>query len=128
MKYLGIDYGTKQIGIALSDDTMTFAFPRAVIPNDESAISYITTVIGDEDVSLIIVGDTRALSGAKNSITEEAQLFIETLGGETTVPIKTMREGWSSVEAGRFAPKGKEHDDSAAATIILQRVLGKRKS
>lgn len=125
MRYLGIDYGARRIGIAVSDEAGGFAFPKETIPNDKSALDRIAGIIAREHVGEIVIGDARAATGAENPVTFEADRFAEKLGAHVKIPMYRAREAWSSVEAGRFAPKG-VHDDSAAAAIILQRFLDAR--
>ena len=55
MKYIGIDYGTKRIGIALSDDEGSFAFPKEIVPRDK-AFAYICTLLEDKNIGGIIIG------------------------------------------------------------------------
>ena len=123
MRTLGIDYGAKRLGIALSDENGQFAFPNTTIPNDATSIDRIGQIVRHERVGKIVVGDTRAVNGVENPVTRESDAFVETLGAHTGISVARSWEAWSSVEAGRFAPKGKEHDDAAAAAIILQRYL-----
>ncbi|OGG58569.1 hypothetical protein A2765_02490 [Candidatus Kaiserbacteria bacterium RIFCSPHIGHO2_01_FULL_56_24] len=123
MRYLGIDYGAKRIGIAISDEKGGFAFPRETIPNDFSAIDRIEKIVKQERVGAIIIGDARAVNGVENQITSETEAFAKSLEHHIRIPVHTSWEAWSSVEAARFAPKGKEHDDAAAAAVILQRYL-----
>lgn len=123
MRYLGLDYGDKIIGVALSDEGGAFAFPKENIANDERAVEYLARIALENKVSGIIVGDTRADNGADNRITAEADAFIKKLSENTAAPISTIREAWSTFEAARYAPQGQKHDDAAAAAIILQRYL-----
>lgn len=123
MKHLGIDYGAKVVGLAVSDDGGMIAFPRVSIKNDEQLIAFILQLIEEEKIEKIVIGDTRVLSGGANPITKEADIFIADLKGRTAIPIVTIWEMWSSIEASRFAPKGEEHNDAAAAAVILQRYL-----
>ena len=123
MRYLGIDYGARRIGLALSDEAGEFAFPKETIPNDTTAIDRLAKIIRTENAKEIVVGDTRAQNGMDNPITAESETFVQQLGAHTGLIVHQSREAWSSIEASRFAPKGKEHDDAAAAAIILQRFL-----
>ena len=123
MRFLGIDYGQKRLGLALSDDKGVFAFPKETIPNDATTEDRIRNIVTREKVTKIIYGDTRAVNGAENPVTKEAEGFMQTLKAHTGVDVEGVWEAWSSVEASRFAPKGKEHDDAAAAAVILQRYL-----
>ena len=120
MRYLSIDYGAKQIGLALSDENGGFAFPLEVLPNDNHVLENIAHVIEEKKVGEIIIGDTRAENAAPNQITEQCEQFAESLDARVRLPVTRAREAWSSFEASRFAPKGRERDDAAAAAIILQ--------
>ncbi len=123
MRYIGIDYGTKRLGIAISDEGAAFAFPKETIPNDVSAIDRIAKTVKQENIGAIVMGDTRSSGGLENPITAEADTFATALAAYARIPVHKSWEIWSSVEAARFAPKGKEHDDAVAAAIILQRFL-----
>jgi putative Holliday junction resolvase len=123
MRYLGIDYGARRIGIAVSDEAGSFAFPKETIPNDATSIDRIHTLVKRENIGHIVIGDTRAMNGVNNAITLEADAFARSLESHSKIPVSRSWEAWSSIEASRFAPKGKEHDDAAAAAIILQRFL-----
>lgn len=126
MRILGLDYGAKRIGIALSDEQSSFAFPHETIPNDATAIHRISEICKKESVLVIAMGDTRASNDQANTITSAAEAFARALEECTGTKVVLTREAWSSAEAARFAPKGK-HDDSSAAAIILQRYLDSRR-
>lgn len=123
MRYIGIDFGRSRIGIAVSDEAGTIAFPRIVISNDANAIEAITRIVKDEKAGAIVVGDARTFSGGENKVTAEADAFADALAAASAVPLHRALEAWSSMEAARYAPNGKKHDDAAAAAIILQRFL-----
>ena len=123
MKYLGIDYGAKRIGISVSNDEGTIAFPRTTIKNDKQARVTITRFIADENIQSIIVGDTRSFSNLENPVTKESEDFVKRLEKETSMPVKSVWEAGSSIEASRYAPEREGHSDGAAAAIILQRFL-----
>ena len=121
MRYLGIDYGAKRIGIAISSEEI--AFPRGVIPNDNRIFQEIAKIVTTEKVEQIVVGDTRSFGNRENPITKEAEAFIDSLKKETGLVVASAHEAGSSIEASRYAPEGMSHDDGAAAAIILQRFL-----
>ncbi len=123
MRYLGIDYGGKRIGLALSDEGGVFAFPHATIPNNEKVVQMLAALIAEKHVGAIAMGDTHATHDQPNDVTAEARAFAEVVERETGLSVTMVPEAWSTREAGRFAPVGKEHDDSAAAAVILQRYL-----
>ena len=124
MKYLGIDFGTKRVGLAVSDDAGAIAFPRATLPNDAQLFSQLVELVKNEKIGSIVVGDTRSHGGKDNPVTAEAEAFVSALQTSMSdIPVKRVWEMWSSIEASRYAPEGKGHDDSSAAAIILQRFL-----
>lgn len=123
MKYLGIDYGTKYVGTAISNQEGTIAFPKISFLSDDSLLPKLIKLINDERIERVVVGDTRSSGGRANPVTEEAENFIQALRSAVAINILPVTEMWSSVEASRYAPKGEMRDDSAAAAIILQRYL-----
>lgn len=123
MKYLGIDYGAKRVGAAVSDRDATIAFPRAVFQNDTKLLSELMKIVQEERIESIVVGDTRSHGGGENPVTVDAEAFVEILKTKTKLPVESVPEVWSSIEANRYAPKGEEHNDAAAAAFILQRFL-----
>ncbi len=122
MKYLGIDYGSKRIGLAVSDVGGTIAFPRTTIANMRGCISTIKELVRTEDIGYIVVGDTKSYGGVPNPVTLQVKSFVEDLKAVLDVPIASSWEAGSSIEANRYAPDDR-HDDSAAAAVILQRYL-----
>lgn len=122
MRYLGIDYGIKRVGLAVTDALGTIAFPRDTLANDAKFIDRVVAMIKDEKIESIVVGDTRAFSGFENPVTKEAEGFMNKLRSASGLPVISAWEAGSSVEASRFAP-GDEHEDGAAAAIILQRYV-----
>ena len=122
MKYLGIDYGSKRIGLSVSDPTGSIAFPLEVVATD-GALVRIKQLMQEKRIEAIVIGDARSHGGAENAVTTEAEKFAELIVRETGVPVSRAFEAWSSIEASRYAPENTPHDDSAAAAIILQRFL-----
>jgi putative Holliday junction resolvase len=123
MKYLGIDYGSKRIGCAVSNSEGSIAFPRPTISNDAHLFDTLAKLIADEKIQAIVVGDTRTFSGFDNTVTKEAEKFVERMKKDTGLPVEKAWEAGSSIEASRYAPEGTGHEDGAAAAIILQRYL-----
>ncbi|OGG44982.1 hypothetical protein A2673_02715 [Candidatus Kaiserbacteria bacterium RIFCSPHIGHO2_01_FULL_50_13] len=102
MRFLGIDYGTKRVGVAISDTGGKFAFPHGVFPNDSKLISMLEKLVREKDVGVIVVGDARSLSGAENPITREVEEFIRAFAAHSGIRVVPAWESWSSVEARRF--------------------------
>lgn len=125
MRYIGVDYGAKRVGLAVSDDRGQFAFPRETVPNDGGLIARIVALAKERQADVIVVGDTRTFGGGANPITADADQFAGALV-RAGLSVERTWEAGSSVEASRYAPPGSEHDDAAAAAIILQRFLDAR--
>lgn len=128
MRYIGIDYGAKRIGVAISDEAGSMAFPRVVLDNDKRAVPLLKQDIEEQKVGCIVVGDALSYSGLRNPVSDQVDAFVETLKKETGLPVEKSFEAGSSVEASRYAPEGDEHNDAVAAAIILQRFLDTRKA
>lgn len=126
MRYLGIDYGTKKVGLALSDEGGQFAFPYSILKNNRDLFFEIKKVCDQEKVEAIIVGYSLTQHGEENDVVEVADTFTEKLGTILGLPIHKQNELFSSAEAHRYQIKKGDRDDSAAA-IILQRFLDAKK-
>lgn len=122
MKYLGVDYGAKRVGLALSDATGVIAFPLETVANDDALLPRILNIVEEKRVGSIVVGDTRAFGGAENTITEEMERFVTALAS-SGAKVERAWEAGSSIEASRYAPEGESHNDAAAAAVILQRYI-----
>ena len=131
MRYLGVDYGSKKIGLAISDEESQFAFPFSIITNknkDES-IKNILEILKEKDIQNIVVGESKNLKGEDNIILSEAKDFVKKLASEFSkiknvdLEINFEKEWLSTLEARRYNDR-RDADDSAAA-IILQRFLDK---
>lgn len=136
MKIMGIDYGTKRIGIAMSDESGAFAFPKQVIVSGEKALAEIITIIDQEQVKKIVVGNSLDSVGVRNAIMEDVDAFVEELHKLTGLPIELSDERFSSSAIRAFdwekpvaTPHRTERNtdpiDDRAAAIMLQRYLDK---
>jgi|SRR3989338_6317277 len=122
MRFLGIDYGTKRIGIALSDEGGVLAFPKEIVSNDENAFEKIGRILEEENIKEVVVGESVDFAGAPNKISEDIKIFSEGLKKRFGVIIHKEKEFLTSVEARRYKDEGEKVDASAAA-LILQRFL-----
>jgi putative Holliday junction resolvase len=125
MKYLGIDYGSKRIGIALSDDSGTLAFPHSVIENNPNVVQQIVALCQKEAIDTIIIGESHDLSGKPNRIMKNLLAFADRLRTQANLPIVFEPEMFTSAEAERVQGKHPLLDASAAA-IILNSFLQKQ--
>jgi putative Holliday junction resolvase len=125
MKYLGIDYGTKKVGIAISDNSGQFAFPKKIV-TAQDAVKKIAALCQQEQVGAIVIGRSVASNGLDNDIVPLTEAFGKKLSAVIQLPIFFQQESFSSVEAHRYQAAAGNRDDSAAA-IILQRFLDGKK-
>ncbi len=125
MKYLGLDYGSKKIGIAISDEMGMLAFPFKIILNKkkEDSLEEILKIITDGDIQNVVMGESTNQKGEANKILEESKSFAKNLEEKSKCKIYFEKEWFSTVEARRYDDR---HDaDDSAAAIILQRFLDK---
>lgn len=130
-RLLGIDYGEKRIGLALSDPLQLISRPYLVISNKgENVFAEIEQIIRKKDVNLIILGLPLNLAGEETDKTREVFLFYEKLKNAVNIPVKLWDERYSSVEAksilremGIDKRDYKLHLDKIAASIILKDYL-----
>ena len=127
MRFLGIDYGTKRIGLALSDEEANFSFPHDVWANDKSFFQKITDFIKEKSVGAIVIGESLDFKQQNNPIMEDISALKERIEKEMKLPVYLEPEFFTSAEARRLQGKHEKTDASAAA-IILQSYLDKKKS
>ncbi|MFZ2832028.1 MAG: Holliday junction resolvase RuvX [Minisyncoccia bacterium] len=125
MRHMGIDYGTKRIGLAISDEGGTMAFPYGILENGKGSLSEVKTVCAHESVELIVIGESLDYKGEPNIVKKEIDKFIVALKKLVDIPIIEEREFMSTQQARFYQMKRKRVDDSAAA-IILQSYLDRK--
>lgn len=122
MKYLGIDYGSKRIGVAISDENARLAFPRMVMANTKTFVDEIVAFIEKEHVQGIVLGESHDRNNIPNPIMKKIHIFADELRACTILPIFFVSEAYTSQEAKHIQGENAMHDASAAA-IILQSFL-----
>ncbi len=127
MKLLGIDYGEKRVGIALSDEGGTIAFPKNILDNDNELLKKIYKITKNEEVGVIIIGESTDYKGNENPIMERIKSFKERLEDDTLLPVFYEPEFLSSQEARNMNETAKVVDAGAAA-IILQSYIDRTKN
>ncbi|OHA82743.1 MAG: hypothetical protein A3B07_01330 [Candidatus Yonathbacteria bacterium RIFCSPLOWO2_01_FULL_43_27] len=125
MRYLGVDYGTKRVGIAVSDEGGTLAFPYAILDNSKALLGNVEDICSRESIETIVVGESVDYKGNPNIVMKEIEQFIIELRSRVTVPIITEREFLTTQQA-RFFQQEKERVDDSAAAIILQSYLDRK--
>lgn len=137
MKYLGIDFGTKKLGIASSDDDNKLAFPMMITLNDmrradgtinpnSNLLNELLEIVRAYKITTIVIGESIDNSGKPNPVAKLAREFAMNLedflfNNKLDIEIKFEKEWYSSQEARRV--DGERDVDDRAAAIILQRFL-----
>ncbi len=132
MRVLGVDYGHKRIGLALSDESGTIAQPLDYI--DGGAVAKVSLELArlcaERKVGKIVVGVPLRLDGKPSEQTERTLAFIAGLRRATTIPVAQWDERLTSVQAERALLEGnvrrserKQKIDKLAAQIMLQSYL-----
>jgi putative holliday junction resolvase len=136
MKYIGIDYGTKRIGVARSDESGTLAFPLTTIAAGPNALALVAALANKESAHKIIIGESRDFKNEPNVVQEDIEQFKSDLAELTGLPVEYQNELFSSAQAARqFAPEEKSRKenpsqaqlDASAAALILQSYLDSKK-
>ncbi len=131
MKYIGIDYGTKKIGIALSDENGTMGFPHSIVPTTSRTVAELTELIKAEDVGEVVIGESKDFSGNDNAVAEEARTFVDLLSATAGVPVHFEPETLTTQEARRLPDgermKGSPDVDASAAALILTNFFTRQK-
>lgn len=138
MKYLGIDYGTKRIGLAMSDELGMLATPHKTI-DTKDAVVYIVSLCELNHVDAIIIGKSLDSSGLQNEVQFSINDFASKIKDNIKIPVYFQDESFSSHVA--HGTQGKEvfnstkkkinktdNLDARAAAVILQRYLDKIKN
>ena len=125
MKILGIDYGEKRIGLAVSDETMTLARELTILSPKEFW-SQLNKLISDQQISKIVIGWPLNMSGQETKKTGEVKSFKLKVESATGLPVDTMDERLSSQMAENISGSKKDLD-SLAAQILLQNYLDREK-
>ena len=136
MRVLGVDLGSKRIGIAASDRSGTIATPLTVLkrsgslPNDYKAIA---RIVEEEEAVAVVIGLPLNMDGSEGSAARNARIEAERLATVVGVPVYIHDERRSTVEADRVlmernmnAQKRRKVVDKVAAAVILQSWLDSR--
>ena len=132
MRILGIDYGRKRLGLALSDEGQTLASPLPVYQRrgDKQDLTYLTRLVEEKEVGQIVTGLPRNMNGTLGEMAQEVLAFLDALKETISLAVDTFDERLSSAEAERVLiqadlsrKRRKTLKDSLAAVLILQGYL-----
>jgi putative pre-16S rRNA nuclease len=142
MRVLGIDYGARRIGLALSDASGTLASPWRAIERPASEASTLELLVkeimtlaeSDDGLEAVVVGWPRRLDGTATHLTQQVEKLVRGLEPRVPVPIVLQDERLSSHEADtrlsmheRDWRRRKRKLDAAAAAVVLQDYLDHRR-
>ena len=138
-KLMGIDYGTKRVGIALSDDGGHLAFPYKVLPQNKDLVQKIKNICVSEGVNVIIIGESLKFNQKENPIMPAVRALKSRLEKELSLSVYLEPEMLTTQEARRppeqeektrrrqrlrrgnaRKPSKPEYVDARAAALILQ--------
>ena len=130
-RILGLDLGDVRIGVAISDPGRRVAVPMGTVHTGAPAdLKAIAKLVGDHEVTLVVVGHPLKMSGAPGTRARHAEEFVAALRQVLQVPVVLQDERLSTVEADRALREagagGRDRRravDRSAATVILQSYL-----
>ena len=132
-RYLGIDYGTKRVGLAISDGLGLTARPLEVVPRSE-ILARIEDLVSTYAVTCLIIGLPTGLSGHEGDAAAEARRLGDELGEATGLDVEYVDERFTSriaeealLGSGMRRRERRETVDKVAAAIILQAYLDRQR-
>jgi putative Holliday junction resolvase len=134
MRCLGIDYGTRRIGLAYGDDLGVATPLTALISADvDERWAALLSVVRQRRITDIVLGHPLNMDDSAGPKAKEAEALAERLRAESGLPVHLIDERLTSYEAESSIPKGKRRSirasgtiDSRAATLILQDYLDQK--
>ncbi len=129
MRYLGIDFGTKKIGLALSDEAGQMGFPHGIIPNDGRLIDEILALIERKNVGAVVMGESLNYQGKENPVAKDAKAFAQLIERRSDITVYFEPEMLTTQEARRdfegIRTSGHAVVDASAAALILTSYLSR---
>lgn len=131
-RYLGVDYGERRVGLAVSDPDGIIATPLRVaeVKSDRDAVVAVCAATREVEAERIVVGDPINMDGSRGMMSKRVAAFVELLRAETEVPVVLWDERLSTglveramLEADLSRQKRKRARDKLAAQVILQGYL-----
>ncbi|MFN3135745.1 MAG: Holliday junction resolvase RuvX [Candidatus Kryptonium sp.] len=131
-RIMGIDFGSKRIGLSISDPTLTIAQGLFVLENNSRVFDEIKKVCAQYDIKTVVVGLPLSLSGNYSSKTTEVLKFIDELKSRLGVKVikwderfttKIAQKAKIDMNLKRKRRQSKDLDDIIASTLILQSYL-----
>jgi putative Holliday junction resolvase len=137
MRYLGVDFGERHIGLAIGDDDRRIVVPVDAVArsSDAQAIEAVLAVAASEEIEGIVIGEPLRLDGSAGDAARRARAFASKLEAATRIPVVLHDEALTSHEAASRlreagAARRRRHDavHSVAAQVLLEDWLGRRRA
>jgi len=126
---MGIDFGTKKVGIAFSDEAGQMGFPYGILPNDGRLIDEILKLIERKDVGVVVMGESLDYAGNENKVAKVAKEFAQLLEQRSGMRALFEPEMLTTQEARRdfegVRVPGSPDVDASAAALILTSYLSR---
>lgn len=122
LKHLGIDFGSKRIGLAISDDTASVAFPYKTVLNSPKVLEEILEIIKFEHVAKVVIGESKDKDMKDNPIMKLVYEFKQELE-KNNIDTEFHNEFFSSAQVLSTMGQQNKAIDASAAAIILQSYL-----
>lgn len=135
MRKLGLDYGDKTVGVALSDESLLLAQPIITLTRNnpidiKSTVDELVKIIDENEVDEVVIGLPVNMDGSEGERVDKTKWFAKKLSKKTSVPINFWDERLSTISASKILDEGnvkrseqKKYVDKIAASIILQSFL-----
>jgi putative Holliday junction resolvase len=129
---LALDYGTRRIGIAVSDEAAQFAFPAGFLEcsGPKRDLVALRELIAERSIRSVVVGLPVHMDGSCGEMALAAKKFANTIAEMTGLPVEMLDERWTTREAERALRESRSGRkqrrgavDSAAATLLLRSYL-----
>lgn len=124
MRFIGVDYGKKSVGLSISDEEGKMAFPYKTLSNNKDLVKNIADICKSKNVEGLVLGKSQTFSGEDNPIMKDIEVFRRRFLKAMSIPVYMEPEFFSTEEASFFQGRNK-NIDASASTIILQRFLEK---
>lgn len=122
VRYLGIDFGTKRVGVAVSNEDATIAFPRMTLPNDDRLLHEVVRVMRQDGIEGAVFGDSQNGRGEDNKIMAPTRAFAEEVR-KSGFQIFWHPEMYTTAQAERAPRSSAATIDASAAAVMLQSFL-----
>jgi len=138
MKYLGLDLGTKSLGLAISDNQGLISLPFKVLKHNDDyplLISLLQDIIENENIERLVLGWPKNMNNTEGIRAQKTREFKELLEKNIAIPVELIDERLSSLQAEKYLidnnmrrNKRKKVIDALAASIILESFLERKKN